>query len=309
MSHRQQHTSSALVSQASDPAAADWERLVQERLPADLEAQARALGAFVRVRSIPSAALLLRGLLGYVLSVSSLLELSLWSRLVGICVTSISKQAWHKRLLRSEAWLLWLFNTLLAAPPTTWGLPTAMGQRILLVDGSEVSCQGSHGLLWRLHCAYDLLAGQLAWVRLTTQHIGESLTLVPVRLGDILVCDALYSRARQLVAVAQAGGFTLTRFSPHHLPLYAGHAPSCTPSFLFDVDGWLLSLATGLHEYAALVQWEQTILPVRLLAVVLPPEQAAALRRKKEHEARAKGRKLSARSRFLAGYVLSLIHI
>jgi hypothetical protein len=144
----------------------------------------------------------------------------------------------------------------------------------------------------------------LAWVRLTTQHIGESLTLVPVRLGDILVCDALYSRARQLVAVAQAGGFTLTRFSPHHLPLYAGHAPSCTPSFLFDVDGWLLSLATGLHEYAALVQWEQTILPVRLLAVVLPPEQAAALRRKKEHEARAKGRKLSARSRFLAGYVL-----
>jgi hypothetical protein len=307
MSHQLYDTSSAPLLQGSDPAAADWERLVQTRLPADLESQARELGAFQRARSMPSAAFLLRGLLGYVLSVSSLQELSLWSRLVGICVTTISKQAWQQRLRRAEPWLLWLFNTLLAAPPTTWDVPAGPPQRILLVDGSEVSCQDPHGLLWRLHCAYDLVAGQLAWVRLSSQHVGESLCLVPVRLGDILVSDALYSRARQLVTVARAGGFTLTRFSPHHLPLYLAQALSRRPEFAFDVDGWLRSLAIGVHEHGVCVFFEQSRLPVRLIALVLPPEQAEALRDTKAREARAKGRKLSARSHFLAGYVLLVI--
>jgi len=41
-----------------------------------------------------------------------------------------------------------------------------------------------------------------------------------------------------------------------------------------------------------------------VIAIVPTPEKAAALRRKKEHEARAKGRKLSEQARFLAGFIL-----
>src|SRR5436189_123358 len=43
---------------------------------------------------------------------------------------------------------------------------------------------------------------------------------------------------------------------------------------------------------------------VRVIAIVPTPEKAAALRRKKEQEARAKGRKLSEQARFLAGFIL-----
>lgn len=304
MSQPNQHTAWPPASQVEDPAAAQWQQLVQDRLPANLESQARALKAFRRVRTIATAALLLRGLLGYVLTLSSLKELSAWSRLVGIGGVTISAQAWHKRLRQSLEWLLWLFNELLAAAPTTWDLPLELDQRILLVDATEVSCLGPKGLLWRLHCAYDLLAGQLAWVRLTSRKIGESLCLLPTRVGDILVSDGVYSRARQLVAVAQGGAFTLTRFSPHHLPLYAAHAPACRPEFQFDVRGWLLSLAPGIYERQAQGCFEQRTLTVRVLVLVPPPEQAEALRRKKEHEARAKGRKLSESSRFLAGFLL-----
>lgn len=132
----------------------------------------------------------------------------------------ISGQGWHKRLRQSLAWLLWLFGDLLAAPPPSWSGPTS--QRILLVDGTEVKCQGAKGELWRLHCASNLLSGCLAWVQVTTRQVGESLGLVPVQPGDILVGDGIYSRAPQLVAVDQKGGFSLTRFSPHHLPVYAG---------------------------------------------------------------------------------------
>ncbi len=41
----------------------DWQRLVEERLPADLQAQAQQLKAFQRARGVPSALVLLRGLL------------------------------------------------------------------------------------------------------------------------------------------------------------------------------------------------------------------------------------------------------
>src|SRR5207248_947873 len=118
----------------------------------------------------------------------------------------------------------------------------------------------------------------------------------------ILVGDGIYSRAPQLVAVDQQAGYSLTRFSPHHLPVYAAHAPCCSSDFRFDVCGWLDTLSPGVYERQALVHFEQTTLPVRLIAIVPSPEKAAALRRKKEHEARAKGRKLSEQARFLAGF-------
>lgn len=302
MSHRKQHTLSESLVQGSDPALQDWQELVQERLPDSLESQAQALGAFVRVRRIGSASLLLRGLLCYVLHLASLKDLSMWSRLVGVTQGVISAQGWHKRLRQSLAWLLWLFGELLAAPPPSWSGPSS--RRILLVDGTEVSGQGATGEVWRLHCAYNLLTGCLAWVRVTSRLVGESLSLVPVQPGDILVGDGIYSRARQLVAVEQQGGSSLTRFSPHHLPVYAAHAPSCSPAFQFDVSGWLHSLSPGVYERQAQVCSEQTRLPVRLLAIVPLPEKAAALRRKKEQEARAKGRKLSEQARFLAGFIL-----
>src|SRR5205823_12476219 len=59
MSQRKQQTSRASLVQVSDPATQDWQQVVQQRLPSDLESQAKALGAFVRVRRIGSASLLL----------------------------------------------------------------------------------------------------------------------------------------------------------------------------------------------------------------------------------------------------------
>src|SRR5260221_5163830 len=175
MSHRKHHTSSESSVQVSELATADWQQLVQERLPSTLESQARALGAFVRVRRIQSASLLLRALLCYVLSLSSLIDLSMWSRLVGVTSGVISGQGWHKRLRQSVGWLLWLFGALLAAPPPSWSGPTS--QRILLVDGTEVKNLGAKGELWRLHCGYKPATRRLAleWVHPPQPRVKPSL--------------------------------------------------------------------------------------------------------------------------------------
>ncbi len=215
----------------------------------------------------------------------------------------MSGQAWHKRLLASADWLLWLFNALLAAPNRSF---RGQSHRILLVDATHVSCRDKRADTWRLHCAYDLLAGRLAWVRISTQHVGEAFAHLLLQVGDIVVGDGAYSRAKQLLAVATARAFCLVRYSAAHLPLYAPFAPAWTQEHRLDVPAWVRTLPPGLYERRAMVVEQQDCLPVRLIALVLPEEQAEALRRQKQRQARDKGRKLSAEALFLAGFVLLL---
>jgi hypothetical protein len=228
-------------------------------------------------------------------------NVSVWSRLIGLTSRVISGQAWHKRLLGSADWLLWLFNALLAAPTRSF---RGLSQRILLVDATHVSCRDKRAGTWRLHCAYDLLAGRLAWVRISTQHVGEGFTHLLLQVGDIVVGDGAYSRAKQLLAVAAAQAFSLVRYSTAHLPLYAPAAPAWTKPYRLDVPAWLRPLSPGLYERQAMVVEQAHCLPVRLIALVLPEEQAEALRRQKQRQARDKGRTLSPEALFLAGFVL-----
>jgi Transposase DDE domain len=297
----QRDHSSLWPADAQSTADQDWQRLVEQRLPAELEAQARLLKAFQRARGVPSALCLLRGLLYYVLSHSSLRDVSVWSRLIGLTSTVISGQAWHKRLLASADWLLWLFNALLSAPQRSFG---GLSQRILLVDATHVSCRDKRADTWRLHCAYDLLAGRLAWVRISTKHVGEGFAHLLLHVGDIVVGDGAYSRAKQLLAVAAAHAFSLVRYSAAHLPLYAPAAPAWTREHRLDVPAWLRTLSPGLYERQAMVVEQKDCLPVRLIALVLPEDQAEALRRQKQRQARDKGRTLSPEALFLAGFVL-----
>src|SRR5947209_7344893 len=238
MPQRDHHNVSPLEPQS--PADQDWQKLVEQRLPADLEAQVRLLKAFQRARGLPSALFLLRGLLYYVLSHSSWREVSVWSRLIGLTSKVISSQAWHKRLLTSADWLLWLFNVLLAAPKGSF---SQHSQRILLVDATHVSCRDKQAETWRLHTAYDLLAGRLAWVRISTQHVAEGFAHLLLHAGDIVVGDGAYSRAKQLLAVAAAQAFSLVRYSAAHLPLYAPLAPAWTKASRLDVPAWLRTLS------------------------------------------------------------------
>lgn len=299
MPQRDHHKPLAASEQSTDDQ--DWQQLVEQRLPADLEAQARLLKAFQRARGLPSARHLLRGLLYSVLNHSSLRDVSSWSRLIGLTSTVISGQAWHKRGLPSADWLLWLFNARLSAPQGQW---SRHSQRILLVDATHVACRAKRADTWRLHCAYDLLAGQLAWVRISTQHVGEGFAHLVLHAGDILLGDGAYSRAKQLLAAAAAHAFCLVRYSAAHLPLYAPAAPAWTRQSRLDVPAWLRSLPPGLSERRAMVVEQEHCLPVRLIALVLPTEQAEALRRQKQRQARDKGRKLSEQALFLAGFVL-----
>ena len=75
-----------------------WEQEIVSRLPANLEEQAKVLGALQRRRGIKQASQLLRAVLSWILCQRSLRQLGVWAVLLGIA--DLSDTAWRKRLAR-----------------------------------------------------------------------------------------------------------------------------------------------------------------------------------------------------------------
>src|SRR3712207_4075260 len=166
-----------------------WWTDVMPRVPAQLEVQARALGAFQRTRGVACAADLLRVLLAYVLCCPSFRLLGAWAMLLGLA--NLSEAAWRKRLRQANAWLLWLLSELCAAPLPASGSSSpwshAGSRRILLIDATTLGTPGGTGDDWRVHLAYNFSAGCLSEVVLSDRRTGESLDHYRLQPGDIVV--------------------------------------------------------------------------------------------------------------------------
>ena len=121
----------------------EWAMEVVPRLPANIEQQARALGALQRKRGLRNATDLLRALLSYALCTPSFRQLGAWAVLVELA--DLSEAAWRKRLRCAHLWLGWLVGELLAPPPPTGSTGIVdharHARRILLVDVKDTNGQ------------------------------------------------------------------------------------------------------------------------------------------------------------------------
>jgi hypothetical protein len=169
----------------------DWDSQIVPHLPAGWQEQAQRLRAHVRQREIRRASALLRGLLAYTLCVTSFRHLGAWSVLVGLA--DISDTDWRKRLRQAGDWLVWLLRELLAvaACQSPW-LVRGGWRRVLLLDATHLACRGPRGVVWRVHTAFDLLAGRITELHLSTRKVAETLTLFAVQAGDLLVSDSAH---------------------------------------------------------------------------------------------------------------------
>jgi hypothetical protein len=286
--------------QAAGYAAEEWTKEVVPRLPSSLEAQAKALQAFARSRQIRSASDLLRGVLAYVYTVHSFQHLSIWSVLVGLA--DVSATDWRRRLRRATAWLSWLLQEVLAASSQVSPWVVRGGwRRVLLIDGTHLSCPGPLDLLWRVHTAFDLLTGRLSQLKVTDRQEGEHLEVFDLQAGDLVVTDRANGLRQRIVFVLRQAADLVVRFTPHNLPLQEASGKA------LDVVRWL----KGCHAPAGRVvsrwvwisyQGEQ--FAVRCIGLRLSQAQREAAQRRKKRTATRKQQQVRADTLYLAGWVL-----
>lgn len=276
-----------------------WD-ILQQFLPRDLEASARAHGAFRRARGeIKSAEVLLRLLLLHVAGGLSLEQAAV--RAQENKLVNISAVGLFKRLRNSGPWLVWLTEQLVKALSKDWDDALWKGRPIRVLDATDIEEPGPTGTDWRLH--YSLRLPQLScdFLQLTDVHGGETLKRLPVEKGDIVLCDRGYSNRQGVAQVLGQQADVVVRLNSGVFPLE-------------DEQGESLDLLTLVErlKVAEVGEWpvwfdhEGQRYRLRLCVLRKTEVSAALARRKVEKKARKKGRQTRPETLKLAAFVLVL---
>ena len=268
----------------------------------DVEATARARGAFTRAREIKNAETLLRLALAYGGLGMSLRETCAWAEAGGI-VVSLSDPSLLERLCKAAPWLGDIVAALIAeqakGPTGRWA-----GYRLRALDGTSICEPGADRTTWRLHVGYDLATGQVDQLELTDGHGAENLQRLTYRPGDIVLGDRCYARPRDLRPVMDAGADFIVRTGWNSLRLLqANGEPLDLFAALAAQTEQESEIQVSVHEG---VEAPSEPLMLRLVIRRKDPEQAEAEQKRLLKDAKKRGKQPDPRSLEAAKYILLL---
>jgi hypothetical protein len=271
---------------------------LRQFLPDDLEGSARTYGAFRRARGeIKSATVLLRLLLLHAAGGLSLEQAVLRARENKL--VEISSVGLFKRLRSSGPWLTWLTEQLVKSLSKDWDDTVWQGRPIRVLDATDIEEPGPTGTDWRLH--YSLRLPQLScdFLQVTDVHGGETLKRLPVRKGDIVLCDRGYSHREGVAQVIAQEADVVVRLNSGVFPLLDQQGRT------IDLLKLVEKLKVGkIGEWPVWFECDGRRHQMRLCAVRKSQAATKRAQRKAEKKARDRGQQLRPETLKLAGFVL-----
>jgi hypothetical protein len=147
---------------------------------------------------------------------------------------------------------------------------------------------------------YDRSAGALVDIRVGDAHLAETLLGLPLCEGDVLLNDRGFTRRAGIVAVANQRAYQLGRWSQTGARLQKEDGTT------LGVDEWLEGIEAEhcIAERPGRCVFDAQIVPVRVLALRLPPEQARQAQQRLQRIAVRKMRQIRASTFKRAGWVI-----
>src|ERR687897_228609 len=208
-----------------------------------------------------------------VAAVSAAIDLDATARTSGALV--------RRREIRSAEALLRLA---LAYGPGGLSLRTAAaldgplpGRRLRIADGGMVTGPGGKPK-WRLHAAYDPVAGRFTDLDLTDERAAEGFGRTPWQTGDVALGDRCYARPPALRQLLAAGADFIVRTGWTRLRLLdADRAPPAWERIFGDLAvGEVAERAVSVdHSRKGGRSRGDAVFPARLIVLRLAPEAAA----------------------------------
>jgi hypothetical protein len=264
----------------------------------DLSASAHRHGAFRQGRGVRDAETLLRLALAYGACGLSLRATCAWAEEAGLA--RLSNPALTKRLQHCPGWLAEIVAALLA--PAAARLANRPMRRVRLLDATTLCHPGATGASWRLHLAFDLVAGRVEQLTVSDGRGGERLDRFAPERGVLDIADAAYASAPRLRERLAVGGDLLVRLDWRGARLFEPEGGR------FELFEALRAMPGPYGEWLVRVDDGQPGAPLlmRLIACRKPTTACAQSRRRVRERARQKKQTVDARTLEAADYVLLL---
>jgi hypothetical protein len=160
------------------------------------------------------------------------------------------------------------------------------------------------GAALKLQVQWEWLSGQITRLDLQAGRTPDNAApaqALPLPAGALRLADLGYFRLETLAETAEAGAYFLTRFKSGTLVFDTTGDP-------LDLLRWLKASDEGVRDIPVRLGARQR-LACRLIAVRVPPDVAAARRRKLRRAAQVKGQAVSAERLALADWTLLLTNV
>lgn len=265
---------------------ADWIEIVA-RLGGEerLAVSARAFGALTRAREIRTASDLLRLAFMYGPGGLSLRSLAATAAADGLC--ELSDVALLKRLRGAKDWLAALCGEVLSRGASALDVASGSARLLRIVDSSRL--EGPGGRAWRLHLAFDPVAGRIADARISGLDQGERLDRLPPQAGAIYLADRGYPQPDGLRRLVEAGADAVVRLTWNSLRLRDAQDRPLDWSAIFaeaHAEGGV-DMKVTVHK----PRGKFAPLPMRMVVTPKPPGEAARARANARRASRKDQRK------------------